>query len=299
MSRGNWFSLVALAGGLILAGSADAQIVQHDARSNSPAQQTQPQPKTEIQPSDLTAIKNQIERIGTALESANNDANSAEEKDYAQRNLKAQERVADWAPAVFFVAFIELIVTAVGVYFIYQTIKETRRIGQAQVRAYVSIKSVAIRFVDITENMTYPSVSVVAENSGQSPARNFVWRATLQYICDGQARKRGDNGPWVLSPGKPISARGELEGDSFVVSDMLIDQFFSTTPRHGPILVRGKIEFKYVDVFDQTVTDEAYFSGITDIVMNTVEPVERWATPRITSEPRFSDWDGNQSFHNQ
>jgi hypothetical protein len=225
MVKSYWLAMIAL-GLVLLSGHVNAQSISHNTGSNATAAKNSPEPKSDTQPPIPATIQNDIQRIANALEAANNKKQPPEEENRANRDLAAQESVANWAPAVFWVAVVELIVTAVGVGLIYKTITETRRIGQAQVRAYVSIKSVQVNFVDIAENMTHAAVSVVAENSGQSPARNFVWRASLQYIGGGQARKRGENGPWVLSPGKPIAARGELDGDSTVVDDMLIDKFY-------------------------------------------------------------------------
>jgi hypothetical protein len=143
-------------------------------------------------------------------------------------------------------------------------VKETRRIGEAQVRAYVKIKQVTIDFIDMGEKIGADAahVHIIASNAGQSPARNFAWNPVIQYM--GGKRKALDGGRTrsledvlgaSISTGDPIaesvivpamSPSGYAAG-----SEEMIEQFF----------VRIRIDFAYTDVFDRRITDSAQFAG--------------------------------------
>ena len=289
--------------GLVLAaGAANAQGIGHDSRGHeSPGHQANPEPKP--QPSDLAAIKDQIQSIVAALQAANNKTESPEEKDRANRDLAAQEQIAAWAPAVFWVALAELIVTSAGVVIVWMTlqaawedISESRRIGQAQVRAYVSIKAVVVDFMtDFVPGLAVARINIVAKNHGQSPARNFVWRPTLQFISGNQLRQRGIGETWVGIPGASISAGDPFE-DRFVNTDMEMVAFSRTNiSPSGDVLVRAMIEFSYVDVFDKMTTEVVYFSGITA----RTPPANVWRFATLTPLPTPRDWSETGNFQNQ
>jgi hypothetical protein len=283
---------------VLAATAANAQGVGHDSRSQQRAEQANPKPQRSPQPSELMAVKDQIERIARAIETANNKKPSQEEKDESRRNLEAQEKISAWAPRVFWAAFAELIVTAAGVIVIWLTLTETRRIGQAQVRAYVDIESIFVTFrTDWVPSQFHPQVEIVAKNSGQSPARGFVWRPTLQYFAGDSRRERGMQGNWVGQPGETISAGGPFSG-RVLIGDMGIDQFYQSSGAAGEAaLVRVRIEFEYVDVFGTRITDEAYAAGTADRVRDLSGPI--WSAPQMTSEPRFRDWDDTTDYRNQ
>jgi hypothetical protein len=69
------------------------------------------------------------------------------------------------------------------------SINETRRIGEAQIRAYVDIRDAAVILIGMPGILNsqqrqdvQPIVRITAKNTGQSPARNFVWNPTVQYF---------------------------------------------------------------------------------------------------------------------
>jgi hypothetical protein len=68
-----------------------------------------------------------------------------------------------------------------------KAVAETRRIGEAEVRAYVHIKSAAVGFMRFGPTM--PFVQFLASNSGQSPARNFLWNIMFQYPAEPASRQ--------------------------------------------------------------------------------------------------------------
>jgi hypothetical protein len=69
-----------------------------------------------------------------------------------------------------------------------ESIKEARRIGEAQTRAYVNVKSVGISFEGRD-----PAFGLTIVNSGQSPALNFIWNVLLKF----QGHPLRDDQKWL------------------------------------------------------------------------------------------------------
>jgi len=104
-----------------------------------------------------------------------------------------------------------------------ESIKETRRIGEAQTRAYVNVKSVSISFEDRD-----PVFRWIAVNSGQSPAQNFIWNVSLRY----HGHPPGNNQKWLKGRGFSIPASGEVPLWTWFPKEIA-----------GLVLVEVKIEF--------------------------------------------------------
>jgi hypothetical protein len=154
-------------------------------------------------------------------------------------------------------------------------VAETRRIGEAQVRAYVDITSARIVFGSALgllniPKQAHPAVSIAATNSGQSLARNFVWNPTLQYIgtIEGQRQTRvrelGANWRDILGVNIPV---GGTHQDNAMISDMNLNQFMpemdvTDFPYGQTIVVRLRIQFEFEDVFDKRIPGEAFFAGV-------------------------------------
>jgi hypothetical protein len=92
--------------------------------------------------------------------------------------LTAQQDTARWTMLMLAVGMLTTMIGVVGLWFIRETlhatratVDETRRIGEAQVRAYLSIKSATIS----VDKSGLPWVQMVVVNTGQSPARKFCW----------------------------------------------------------------------------------------------------------------------------
>jgi hypothetical protein len=120
VAKGSLVAVVLLA---LTTGHADAQAIRRDGGSYSSSRNGQTKPQADEPPSISAATENDIRRIASALETANQKQPTAEEQDQARRNLAAQEKIADWAPAVFWVALVELLVTAAGVFLIWRTLE--------------------------------------------------------------------------------------------------------------------------------------------------------------------------------
>lgn len=172
---------------------------------------------------------------------------------------------------------------------------ETRRVGEAQVRAYVAIPEASIEFLgQFQPGELHPIITIRAKNSGQSPAQEFVWRATVQYIASNQFRERGINN-WVGEPGFAISANDGAT-DRLMLPDMALLQFIrSGTPPNPNVLIRIQIVFRYRDVFGTQTVEEVFFAGIADQVLG---DTPRW-TVNLGPMVRPRDWSDSTAFNRQ
>lgn len=139
-----------------------------------------------------------------------------------------------------------------------EAIRETRRIGEAQTRAYVSIKTAQIDFL---LDISIPRVTFVASNSGQSPARNFVWNVTLQYAGPSISRETVFYEQWLTTTGMDIPAASDAHPEGALVP-MPAKTYVEAVPGVLNSVIRLKIDFRYTDVFERDWFGEAYFAGI-------------------------------------
>ena len=108
------------------------------------------------------------------------EADSAEENqsDPNWCDLAAQQSMAESTYAMNIAAWATVIFTGVGAFLIWRTLLatqdavfETRRIGEAQTRAYVHVESAKMFWGN--ENAAAPRISLRVVNTGQTPARWF------------------------------------------------------------------------------------------------------------------------------
>jgi hypothetical protein len=81
--------------------------------------------------------------------------------DWLQRVLSHEERIAEWLMVVF---------TIFAFFILLATLKTTREVGNAQVRAYLSISKIKLNWEGEAD---LRSVEVIIENSGASPAKSI------------------------------------------------------------------------------------------------------------------------------
>jgi hypothetical protein len=165
----------------IISGIACGQPIDGNSGGNGGAGHPYRQPTEEQQPIRRGAVEGVLERISRAIDTANEQANAPDEQKRAERDLHAQEQMAKWAKYMLYIAGGEIIVTLTGVVLVLFTliytrdaaraardaVDETRRIGEAQTRAYVSIEGSEVSNFG---NGVRPSVTTVIKNTGQTPA---------------------------------------------------------------------------------------------------------------------------------
>jgi hypothetical protein len=168
-------------------------------------------------------------------------------------------------------------------------VSESRRIGEAQVRAYVHIKSASIDFVQQFANS--PRVTFVASNSGQSTARNFLWNIILQYPVGAINKQRVLNPNWLNGTGIDIPATSDIPPEAAIIPDMSANELL--TKGTTRTVVRAKIEHKFTDVFDKDWLGEAYFVGIMGATPLTVRETQvvGWTVGSFSQMPKPRDWD--------
>jgi hypothetical protein len=173
-------------------------------------------------------------------------------------------------------------------------VRETRRIGEAQVRAYVSIKGARI---DFDTEYAHPQVTFIATNSGQSPARNFIWSISIQYAGDAVSRAITFNEKWLDSTGIDIPAGADTTPpERAQIAYMSVKRYIEdVAPNVTFYLVRVKIDFRYTDVFDIDWFEEAYFAAVmtknTDRSQSVPgkEPVY-WRGGELIAMAKPNDW---------
>lgn len=219
------FGLLVIALGLAAGLSAEAlsDPINRYSRGDAGARHGEAEPPDYHPPEDPATIQNIVERIARALETANNQQKSADDADRAKRDLDAQEDMAGWAEAMFWASVVGLIVTGAGVLLVWRTliatreaahyakiaaeatgeavgeaksatraaeaaVVETRRIGEAQVRAYLHPSNIKLDWekgLDGPNQSRMKAISVLWENSGHSPARMVSVIVDVRCIANG------------------------------------------------------------------------------------------------------------------
>jgi hypothetical protein len=231
----------ALAGVLLLASVVHAEAVGQNPGGHSSAQQNHTNPKQADYEGALAAVQGALKSIAAALVAIENERPSAEEKDQGRRNLQAQENLAFWARLMFFVAVVEIVVTVIGVFVVWLTLNETRRNGQAQVRAYLAC-SAATYLVEEPETFI---LRPEFKNTGQSPA-NSVWVTARLEVFDGEKSYLFGADGSIPSIASDHTAVGELmfEKATPYACDCIMQDYF--------VRILGSVYWK--DVFGKTNT---------------------------------------------
>lgn len=139
---------------------------------------------------------------------------------------------------------------------------QQREIGEAQVRAYVSIKSAKIYF---GADDAMPFIEIVAANSGQSPALAFIWSPRVNYLADVKAEIAYDPGEeWMAQPGSDIAPASETKAVYFPVDFSLVDKVTEHREMPDRLGISVTIDFAFVDVFGNQISDMASFAGVAE-----------------------------------
>lgn len=163
-----------------------------------------------------------------------------------------EDNLAQWLMAVFAIG--AFFVSILAVVYLRRTLTETRRIGQAQVRAYLAfeIAEYRIRWIDPPENGRNVKIQFVGKirNSGPSPAFavSIAYNITAPELGSGVVVEQSDlfeKGINTLT----IPAGGDHS--SMMAKNISIDR---TKYELGMIRIRLSYIIKYVDVFDEDIS---------------------------------------------
>ncbi|WBQ11008.1 hypothetical protein L2D01_04305 [Hyphomonadaceae bacterium ML37] len=130
-------------------------------------------------------------------------SNAAQEHDRYAYNLQAQQDVALFTRILAWAAVIGIIVSSVGIWLIFATLRasreltrETKGIGYRQLRPYLCIESVHCKvFGRETDEIEYPvpniEVTIIFKNAGQTPALNLRKNLVLSLFPYPFKERRG------------------------------------------------------------------------------------------------------------
>ncbi len=97
--------------------------------------------------------------------------------------MQAQKAMSEWAWYMVLVSALALVIAAVGVYFVWQTLWEAqnathiaREVGKRQVRPYIGFHDLNFSF-EKADDRDFLDLTLIVKNAGQSPARKVRWRA--------------------------------------------------------------------------------------------------------------------------
>lgn len=173
----------------------------------------------------------------------------------AERDLIAQRNMARWALLMLIATVAMAVITGGGVYYVWRTLKVTREIGEAQVRAYLSVKDARV-----TPNVDGPRVmwnfKVSLKNAGQSPARKIEAIASLRGNHVGVTR--------VI----PDIESGGTDEVSLRVSQAPNDIQWAYNS-DTKVFLHVSVCVRFQDVFagERGITEEIYdFFGVFDLV---------------------------------
>ncbi|MER8580058.1 hypothetical protein NKG95_15170 [Mesorhizobium sp. M1423] len=129
MSFRDWIYIIAALVGMSfgLATGANAQPVDGNSGSNQSAGEGQTKPSADQNPKATPSIQDLLQSIASAIEAGNNKAQTAGERDSAERDLAAQEGMAKWAKYMLVIGGAEICVTLIGLLLIWGTLVHTRR----------------------------------------------------------------------------------------------------------------------------------------------------------------------------
>lgn len=297
MSYRDWVSYAAL-GGLILVYPVD----DHCRAQERPAE-TQEQPKTETKPLDLTPLQDRIESVTRAIESLKDNPDAAAEKERGDSDLRAQWEMAKWAKWLFGTTVATIILTMAGLFLIWRTlvhtkhaavaakemveeakrttkaaedaVVETRRIGEAQVRAHLSIENPGIAARTETNCL---QVSFVVRNYGNTVAKDFCFTClvTLRRVpLPGEPPRPPyvrHNAPQYPNfpgmDGRRISAQG-TDSISHLLTDFPFTEEEIEFLREGSLWVDIGIATRFRDVFDIEISDIQHYHRLGGVPLDT------------------------------
>jgi hypothetical protein len=231
MHKRYWLPVIVIVG-LAIAAGANAQSVIKPNIGTSSAAQSHAAQQTESNSAISSPLQDGLNRIGSALETANNQKPLREETERAKQDLDAQLRMARSADRMFWVGLTETVITFFGVMLVLATLLYTKKaadaanaavvearkatevsrdIGQAQIRAYLSCEDSRFEIYDGAFSC-WP----IFRNTGQSPARKVQFNADVNVWDREMAKRCEAEYKWGTAP--PIGAGASANGLLSVVA---------------------------------------------------------------------------------
>jgi hypothetical protein len=221
---------------------------------------------TPNQPLSVNVIPTAEQKTATEQEKANAELKAVDDR----KLIKYTGYLVLVGVVQFLIFVLQLIAFGYQAYKLRQTVESsekaiavTRTIGEAQVRAYVSIKSAAIYFGG---EAAMPFIDIVATNSGQSPALNFIWAPEVRYLPETTPEFISEPGEeWVAQPGIDIHSASESNGMYALTNFEMLEKIVVDGKMPERMGVSVIVHYAWRDVFGKNFIDSASFAGVAEI----------------------------------
>jgi len=128
-----------------------------------------------------------------------------EDKANTDKDLEAQQDMAFWAEALFWLTAVGAAISAFGIFFVWLSLRQTRQaistdreVGHAQVRAYISTEVQT----PIIQPRALPRHEFKIENTGQSPAYSVAYIAGFRLLSKPLTASNGHLG--IIADGQEM-----------------------------------------------------------------------------------------------
>ncbi len=273
MPSRRWLYVLALGGCLVASVTAHAQ--QPPERAPPPQSQSRPDGQLQTTPI-LDATLGDVKKM-LADEKAANEADEQRREGREVADLTAQRQMARWALWMVCLTGVAILVNGVTIALLWFTFREarrttaaaqdngkaawesvatTRRIGEAQTRAYIHVNNVSLKF----DNNLCPAISLTAANTGNSPARAFQWTVDFVYLYDGEGSDLiADEGFGADNWGEDIPSGDTQKADRNCLHATLDGAVLAASQR-GVVQVVATINTTFVDVFEIRISNELTYT---------------------------------------
>lgn len=204
------------------------------------------------------------------------------EHELSERDLVAQTEMALWAFWMLLVTATVAVITAVGVIFVWKTLvatqvmaRDTREIGEAQVRAYLSVQEVEVEigregFHGSSLTLT---LSFTVKNFGQSPARGI--RADIAWNRS-KAVGSEDVSDIPANDGEPVKIRARTSLEELSITE-------GATPT---VRLWAEVKLQYRTVFMKSEAEAEIRSRLYGFDVELVDSFT--AKARVLASERFT-----------
>lgn len=300
MLRGYWGDILAIGRVAILVGAAfawAAMIWSISANYTKRALDTQAQASQYRENAAERVNRACVGRAGSGLlECVTQQIEATREHEQSEYDLQAQQDMSDWAFWMMLLATGSLTLGVVGVWYVRETLRatregtsatitEARRIGEAQVRCYLSITNVTMT---IHKDGLIDFIAEAA-NSGQSPAKNVK----LLYLVTAHALRSevrqeiagdvsGNKGIFTIRANSTFAFPGQTCTEG-LNSDLLSDVISGS----GRVSIRIELLLQWRDVFGvEDSALETFSSAMSTLTIDEpiVMPSEQQMASRLLSQ---------------
>jgi hypothetical protein len=186
-----------------------------------------------------------------------------------EQDLQAQRDMAQWALFMVIATFASVAIATIVAVYVRHTLKatqdavkaanrsanETKRIGEAQVRAYVTVRDVQM---SLKPGKRHPTVSFEVGNSGNSPALEVTPSAGVKFRIGDKEIGNLDGSTGVLLG---TLAQGGERNYSIEIKTLVLSDEDINLLKGNRNLVEVRVTLQYKDVFAAHIREQFKFMG--------------------------------------